>query len=758
MPKKRNPYLSPQDIAALLSPPPHLFLPPPPSPTTIVAEPQNPISAAFDNTLITDSIFQYLSPRDTATCLTVSKTWYTVAHLHRWKSVTHYYTHQPHNYDGDPLTNPRFQWWQPTRDDRFLDAFGKILPSWPIHSHSPSPLMFISAKQKELICRNAFRVKSLRIDYSAQNLMDVPFGNLTRFSLNCRYILIKDRAVNPGGVEDERLKEVALEVIARNPKLKELELSYVESHHGRYGWYRGDNSPPPLFAVRVLQVLQRHHHQSSSTSTINTDNNNNNNNESGLYSLKLFCQGNYKMDDLCSVIENCPPSLRELTFHGYFEFYNERLFPVEQVLLDRFTAIKNNSIHNNYYASVSTTTTNSLIRQRTPNLRLLNIGYVFPDLRGYEDKASIPEITLSPILSCFPDLQDLFLPKLSDNWISLNCPELISILTISCPSLTNINFGNNFIPEEHMHRFLLSLPKGQLQEITMSIRPDFLERVLPILLERSASTLKVIRLRELSSEQCDIHLQRSSYVLEILTSCPRLKTLAIVPSPTDPWSPELHLHDLLQKDWVCSELEVLSIGVLDLATPSKSNVPNNDKDTQEDTETTSTDNPELALYRQKIQTLTSFYLHLKSRLPLLTTLDFQWSKSCKDIPYDCAVEHSNSLLTLDNLRWMGLRWWAIYGLKTTAVREALGALSKKETELFEKYMWQGKGIYVWNDEDERRGRWWGQTYCCSYCRDMEEMWSPWEDWEEEEGVFEDLHDAYKSRSNRRRHGDAKWKK
>ncbi|KAF9543513.1 hypothetical protein EC957_000789 [Mortierella hygrophila] len=213
----------------------------------------------------------------------------------------------------------------------------------------------------------------------------------------------------------------------------------------------------------------------------------------------------------------------------------------------------------------------------------------------------------------------------------------------------------------------------------MTNRPDFHERVLPILLERSASTLEVVRLQELNSEQCDIRQQRSSYVLEILTSCPRLKTLAIVPSQgsgTYPWFLNLYLYDLLQKDWVCSALEVLSIGVLDLGAPSESNGLNKDKDTEEDAETTSADNPELALYKRKIQTLTSFYLRLKSHLSHQTTLDFQWSKSCKEIPYDCAVEYSNSLLTFDNLRWMGLRWWTIHGLETTAVRGARGSVQE----------------------------------------------------------------------------------
>ena len=332
-----------------------------------------------------------------------------------------------------------------------------------------------------------------------------------------------------------------------------------------------------------------------------------------------------------------------------------------------------------------------------------------------------------------------------------------------------------------MRRFLLSLREGQLQGITMTIRSDFLERVLPILLERSASTLELIRLREQNLDQCDIYQQRSSYVLEILASCPRLKTPAIVPSRrsvTDPWldgggedgyivGPKLHLHDLLQMDWVCSELEVLSIGVLDLAAPSESNGLNKDKNTEEDAVTTSTDNPELALYKRKIQTLTSFYLRLKSCLPRLTTLDFQWSKSCKDIPYDCAVEYSNSLLTLDNLRWMGLRWWTIHGLKTTAVQEALGTLSKKEIDLFEEHRWRGKGIYVWTDEDERQRRqraahrraWWRGMICCW---DMDEPMPQWDwewEWEQLQGhVFDDLHHAYKSRGNRRRHGDAKWKK
>lgn len=243
------------------------------------------------------------------------------------------------------------------------------------------------------------------------------------------------------------LNGVALELIARNPKLKELVLSYVEFCHCLYR----DNGPTP-FAMCVLQVLQNHQHQSSSLSIIN--------NESGLHSLKLDCRGINALEDICSIIENCPPSIQELTVHSYINHNDGRPFPDEQAMLTRFAAIKNDSIHNNHY-SVTTTTTNSINRQRTPNLRLLNIDYYyFTNYRRLENEGRNSEISFFPIVSCFPDLKDLVLPKLSDNWISHNSPELISILTTSCLSLKNINFEDNFISEEHMYRFLLSLPKG----------------------------------------------------------------------------------------------------------------------------------------------------------------------------------------------------------------------------------------------------------------------------------------------------------
>ncbi|KAF8945568.1 hypothetical protein BGZ47_002407 [Haplosporangium gracile] len=206
------------------------------------------------------------------------------------------------------------------------------------------------------------------------------------------------------------------------------------------------------------------------------------------------------------------------------------------------------------------------------------------------------------------------------------------------------------------------------------------------------STLEVIRLQELDFVPDHIH-HRSRYILEILTSCFQPKILVAVPSRgshSDPWHldlwhPNLLIYDLLQMSWVCSELETLSIGVLDLAAPSEPKILNRGKDMEDEAETTSSDNSELTIYKRKIQILTSFYNRLKSRLLLLSTLDFQWSKSCKNIPYDCAVECFNSPLTVDNLRWMGLRWWTIYGLKTTAVQEAFGALSKKERDLFEEH-------------------------------------------------------------------------
>ncbi|KAF9146633.1 hypothetical protein BG015_011549 [Linnemannia schmuckeri] len=648
------------------------------------------MSIAFDNTLITDNIFQYLSRRDTTACLKVSKAWYPLAQLHLWRSIVHYYTHRPDDYNSDS-SNPPPEWWQPIRDDRFVDAFGNQRPSWTTHSSSPT---FISAKQKELICRNAFRIKSLRIDYSAKNLLDVPFGNLTRFSLSCWCSHTKDwRDADPGGVEDRMLKGVALELIARNPRLKELELSYVEYF---YSWYGGGTRPLTAFVMRVLQVLQRHHQSSSSLPSLSSSDSSN----SGLYSLKPVYRGSTSMKDICSIVENCPPSLQELTIHSYIDAYAHIYTSDPQAIRDRFAAIKNNNLHihihnhtlnlsNNYSHPSITTPTNARQTTRTPNLRLLNIAH-------YD--------------------------------------ELISILTASCPTLTNINFGENFIAEEHMFRFLSTLPEGQLLGITMMIRPDFLTHVLPTLLERSASTLEAIRLQELDFVSDRIH-HRSGYILQILTSCPQLKTLVVVPSRglhSNPCLPNLLIHDLLQEDWVCSELKTLSNDVLDLAAPSESTNLDRGKNVENEAETTSPYNPELAIYKCKIQILASFYSRLKSRLPLLSTLDFQWSKSCKNIPYDCAVEYSNSLLTVDNLRWMGLRWWTIYGLKTTAVREALGALSEKESNLFEEHRWQGMGIYVRTDEDERRRRqreakaerrtrWRVMYCCCSDDGDLEDL-------------------------------------
>jgi hypothetical protein len=575
-----------------------------------------------------------------------------------------------------------------------------------------------------------------------------------------------------GGLEDQRLKGVALELIARNPRLKELELSYVEEQNGWYG--NSTRVPQMSFAIRVLQVLQRHQLSLSSSPSIN-NNNNNRNNDSGLSSLKLTWTGDPTLNDICTIFENCPPSLKELTIHTHKGLYSNLSTPDPQVIQKRFADLKNN----NY----PITANNSPYRQRTPNLRLLNVAQHKAN-RACELETRDPETTFFPMLACFPDIQDLFLPNLSYEWTINRCAELITILTTSCLALTSINFGENFIEEEHMFCFLMALPEGQLRGITMKIRPNFLTRVVPTLLERSrpasvaaagttASTLEVIYLYERGFERHHSQ-QRSKYILEFLASCPCLKTLVTVPASrrgshayTTSSYFELQLSDLMQKEWICSKLETLSIGILKLtvAIYSPSEYQGLDESNMEEEDTTlqkitAPDDAELSKYRRKVQALTSFYFRLKNSLPYLKTLDLRWSESHNNvIPFDCAVEYSKGVLTIARLRWMGLSWWTIHGLETATVQEAYRGLSERERNMFSRKKMQEKGITVYRQESGcqrcQRGAW--GSYGCVDANELDWRWyENTMNWDEP--VFEDLADAYKSRSIRRLHEETKRRK
>ncbi|OAQ29122.1 hypothetical protein K457DRAFT_19535 [Linnemannia elongata AG-77] len=292
-----------------------------------------------------------------------------------------------------------------------------------------------------------------------------------------------------------------------------------------------------------MGTLQRPHrqHQSSSSISINIS-------RSKVYSSKLVCQGNQPLEDICSTVENCPSSLKEFTLHS---LYSYNYYP--QHIIDSTLIVQRlGSIKDNYY---------------------FNIELEFHNLKLF----------FYSLLSCFPDLQELYIPfgvtlqyyhqlRSSSNERDAT---VISTLALDCLALTAINFGYNLIAEELKFRFVKLMPETLL-EFTTAIEPGYLDR------------------------------------------------------------------DLLGTEWVCSGLETLSIGIRDLAEYEAEQ----EMDKHRNHNSLFDTDAELALYLRKIH----------------------------NDPYSHDIEFP------DNLRWMNLKWFPIYGgleSTTTTQNEVMQRYSEK---------------------------------------------------------------------------------
>ncbi|KAG0196620.1 hypothetical protein BGX33_001423, partial [Mortierella sp. NVP41] len=261
---------------------------------------------------------------------------------------------------------------------------------------------------------------------------------------------------NRGDSECQLMMERTLDLVLHNPRLLELEISYVEQRTRSY-----QPPPPPRrkpsFAVRVLQALHSSSSSSSSSSSTTT--------VSSLRSLKLCIQNREYLTDLCDIVdivENCPETLQELSleFHLVWlrtDYYFSPRVPELQPIRQRLPSIS-----------------------PRPALRRLSLQW-FPRRswnRGTEVVMD-PEMALRPLLSCFPRLQDLTIPKITVDKV----PILFKTLAMDCPDVKIINFGDNLIPEKDMYLFVKTVPN--LAGITMRVSSDYLDRVLPTLLRQS---------------------------------------------------------------------------------------------------------------------------------------------------------------------------------------------------------------------------------------------------------------------------------
>ncbi|KAH7050602.1 hypothetical protein BKA57DRAFT_503942 [Linnemannia elongata] len=495
--------------------------------STLSSTNRSPTStAAFNNSLIADLIFLHLDSSDTCACLAVCKDWNTLFQRYHWQSISHYYIYQ-----RGGIGCPPNQWWE-SRDKQVNARVFQCVRNQPKHSNSRS--LFISRQQKELIYRNAFRVRSLKL---------------------------------------------------------------------------------------LFKSLQPRRSPSSTTITKSTTNAS----AIKLHSLKLNIFGGMSFADICWVVENCPPSLQQLTVQcsAWTKQGNFYSTGWSDNLDQRFTWMKSND--------------NTSFQQHLPALRRLDLSWHSSVLDGKEINLVDPEKFLFPLLACFPSLQDMTVPKITSRLLD-GGSTLIPALATHCPALTTVNFGENLISEDHMFRFIMYMSRS-LQGLTARITPSYLTRVLPALLKRSGPTLQHLRLAELGFDES--HL-RSTYIADILACCPRLKTLFVLPK-AQPAS-TIGTQDLLGAKWICSGLETLSISINELTVA----VASESETLHEHLETAFA-----AVGCEEIRSISDFYKRLKT-LPFLRALDLRWSPACQmALSVSEKASFSDELLTVDNLKWMG---------------------------------------------------------------------------------------------------------
>ncbi|KAF9156021.1 hypothetical protein BG015_007587 [Linnemannia schmuckeri] len=373
----------------------------------------------------------------------------------------------------------------------------------------------------------------------------------------------------------------------------------------------------------LLKALQPHRSSSSTATTTTTSTTTVS--ASKLYSLKLKLRGNMTFADICSMIENCPPSLQELTVQCLFwtKLGNISSAAWSYDLEKRFAWMKSND--------------NTSFQRQLPALRCLALNW-YSAFDGKEINLVDLEKFLFPLLACFPTLQDLTISKITSRLLD-GGSTLIPALVTYCPALTTINFGENLISEEHMFRFIMDMPQG-LQGLTTRITPSYLNRVLPVLLKRSGPTLQHLHLAELGLDQSHI---RSTYIADILACCPRLKTLVVLPKAQPAF--KIGLRDLLSAQWVCTGLETLSISINEVTI-----APEHELKAQQGLLKAAVAEQE----GEGISKISEFYRRLKT-LPCLTVLDLRWSPACQETVSVCKKAFSDELLTTGHLKWMGLR-------------------------------------------------------------------------------------------------------
>ncbi|KAF9080542.1 hypothetical protein BGX29_005241, partial [Mortierella sp. GBA35] len=208
--------------------------------------------------------------------------------------------------------------------------------------------------------------------------------------------------------------------------------------------------------------------------------------------------------------------------------------------------------------------------------------------------------------------------------------------------------------------------------------------------------------------------------------------------------------DLLHIDWTttASNLETFSIIITDLVSGPADEIDILDQSLATLVlldNTQNQDGQELVRYANMVRNVAKFCRRLRA-LPNLKELDLLWHQSCHLVPYDCGIEFSDGLLTMDNLEWMGLNWATIYGLKTRNAQEALERLSDKEKALFSERQIRGLCLPPYAYDIRHTDYYEDDWICgpdCSMC--YGDYWEMERYSLHQKDPIRDQYDAYKSR-------------
>ncbi|KAF9566622.1 hypothetical protein EC968_003714 [Mortierella alpina] len=256
---------------------------------------------------------------------------------------------------------------------------------------------------------------------------------------------------------------------------------------------------------------------------------------------------------------------------------------------------------------------------------------------AFSDKTIAPSSGWEPssirrLFAC-PQLQCLELPAASTS----HAKELMGTLATSCPQLSWLKLSSDRTPTAPSECLYLPQMPQKFTILSLSIYNDIDNLVVPTVLAHSAATL-----RELYLENAK-WLTRQD-VPKILCSCPELRILRVNASSDPAGFPmaSTTLQHLVERPWVCTRLQELSLAITDEREPSVD---------LEDLEETDHERKMLARMvlrlHYQLQDLKEFSPFCSFRFFGLRFIT---------MPLEIGLQHMNWQMTEDDLRRLGL-WW-----------------------------------------------------------------------------------------------------